>query len=121
MTPTGFEPAISASDRPQAHVLHRTDCLLAFNYVEIVTVLRARRPRNRGLILGRGNKFYLLRFVQTGPGAYLFIWYWGALLPGVKRLGCEVDHSFQYSAKVKNEWMYTSTPPTLSWVARYSV
>jgi hypothetical protein len=30
---------------------------------------------------------------------------------GVKWLGCEVNHSPQSSAKVKNEYSYTSTPP----------
>jgi hypothetical protein len=70
MTPTGFEPAVPASERPQAHVLDRTDCLRAINYVEMVTVPRVRRPRNCGLILGRGNIFFLFQFVHTGPGAH---------------------------------------------------
>jgi hypothetical protein len=29
---------------------------------------------------------------------------------GVKQLGCEADHSYPSSAKVKNAWRYTSTP-----------
>jgi len=28
-----------------------------------------------------------------------------------KQLGCEVNHPPPSSAKVKNEWSYTSTPP----------
>jgi hypothetical protein len=36
----------------------------------------------------------------------------GGSLPGVKRLGLEVNHSPSPSAKVKNEWSTTSTPPT---------
>jgi hypothetical protein len=32
-------------------------------------------------------------------------------LPGVKRPGREADHSSPSSAKVKNAWSYTSTPP----------
>jgi hypothetical protein len=31
--------------------------------------------------------------------------------PGVKQLGCEADHSPPPSAKMKNVWSYTSTPP----------
>jgi hypothetical protein len=85
-----FEPVV---ERTQAHVLDRTHCLRAINYDEIVTELRARRRRNRGLILGRGNKFFLLRFVQTGPGAHPASYSLGtgggrALFPWVKRLGC---------------------------------
>jgi hypothetical protein len=34
----------------------------------------------------------------------------GALSPGVKRPGREADHSPPASAKVKDMWMYTSTP-----------
>jgi hypothetical protein len=34
-----------------------------------------------------------------------------ALSLGVKRPGCEADHSFPNSAEVKNMWIYTSTPP----------
>ena len=85
MPPAGFEPAIPAIGWPQAHVLDRTHCLRAINYVEIVTGLRARRPGNPGLILGRGNKCFLLQFVQTGPGAhpasYSMGTGWGALFP----------------------------------------
>jgi hypothetical protein len=35
----------------------------------------------------------------------------GALSPGVKRPGREVDHSPPASAEVKKMWTYTSTPP----------
>jgi len=31
---------------------------------------------------------------------------------GVKRSGCEADHSHPSSAKLKNAWSCTSTPPT---------
>jgi len=34
----------------------------------------------------------------------------GALSLGIKRLGREADHSLPSSAKVKNAWIYTSTP-----------
>jgi hypothetical protein len=39
-------------------------------------------------------------------------WIPGALSLGVKRQGREVDHSPPSSTEVKNEWSYTSTPPT---------
>jgi hypothetical protein len=42
-------------------------------------------------------------------------WVPGALSPGVKRPGCEVDHSPQTSAEVRKTWIYTSTPHTPSW------
>jgi hypothetical protein len=35
----------------------------------------------------------------------------GALSPGVKRQGREVEHSPPTSAEVKKMWIYTSTPP----------
>jgi hypothetical protein len=35
----------------------------------------------------------------------------GVLSPGVKQQGCEADHSLPSSAKVKNAWRYTFTPP----------
>jgi hypothetical protein len=38
-------------------------------------------------------------------------WVPGALFPGVKRLGREVDHSPPTSAEIKKMWIYTSTPP----------
>jgi hypothetical protein len=36
-----------------------------------------------------------------------------AFSPGVKRPGCEADHSPSASAEVKKMWIYTSTPPCL--------
>jgi hypothetical protein len=47
-----------------------------------------------------------------GKYGYMFLlsWYRDSF-PGVKRLGGDVDHSPPYSAKVKNEWSYTATPP----------
>jgi hypothetical protein len=46
-----------------------------------------------------------------GPPNLLFNGYWGALSPGVKRLGRKADHSPPTSAEVKKMWLYTSTPP----------
>jgi hypothetical protein len=42
----------------------------------------------------------------------------GDLSPGVKRQGCEADHSPPSSAHVKNAWIYTSTPPYVFMVWR---
>jgi hypothetical protein len=38
-------------------------------------------------------------------------WVQEALSPGVKRSGCEADHSPQTRAEVKKIWIYTFTPP----------
>jgi hypothetical protein len=38
-------------------------------------------------------------------------WVPGAFSLGIKRPGCEADHSPPSSAEVKNTWSYTSTPP----------
>jgi len=35
----------------------------------------------------------------------------GAPSVGVKRQGCEADHSSPSSAEIMNAWNYTSTPP----------
>ena len=35
--------------------------------------------------------------------------------PGVKQLGCEINHSVASGAEVKNEQSYTSTPSMPSW------
>jgi hypothetical protein len=42
-------------------------------------------------------------------------WVPGALSPGVKRPGREVDRSPPTSTEVKKMWIYTSTPHTPSW------
>jgi fatty acid desaturase len=43
------------------------------------------------------------------PTQPLIQWVPGALSLVVKCLGHEADHSSPFSAKVKNEWLYTST------------
>jgi hypothetical protein len=45
------------------------------------------------------------------PHTFIHSWVPGALSSGVKRLGCEADHSPPASAEVKKMWIYTSTPP----------
>jgi hypothetical protein len=46
-----------------------------------------------------------------GPSQPPIQWVPGALSLGVKRPGCESDHSPPSSAEVKNAWSYISTPP----------
>jgi hypothetical protein len=45
-----------------------------------------------------------------GPPSLLSNGHWGALSPGVKRPGPEVDHSSATSAEVKKTRIYTSIP-----------
>jgi hypothetical protein len=45
-----------------------------------------------------------------GPTQPLIQWVLGVLSLGVKRQGCEADHSPPSSAEVKKMWIYTSTP-----------
>ena len=46
-----------------------------------------------------------------GPPSLLSNWY-RCYFPGVKRPRRDVDHAPPSSTEVKNEWSYTSTPPT---------
>jgi hypothetical protein len=75
------------------------------------TGLRAGWSRVRFQV-GAGN-FSLLHRVQTGSGAYLASYPMGTsgAFPGGRAPRREAEHSPQFSAKVKNEWSYTSTPP----------
>jgi hypothetical protein len=61
--------------------------------VSIVTRLRAGRPRFDS---------------RQGQGMFLFA---TGSSPGLRRPGCEADHSPQSSAEVKNVWSCTSTTP----------
>jgi hypothetical protein len=70
------------------------------------------------LISGKGK-----RFSQTSSGAdsacsSVCI---GILFPGLKWLGCEADHSPQYSSEVKNERSSTPSPICLCVVSRVEV
>jgi hypothetical protein len=58
--------------------------------------------------------FFLLATMsrlRLGPTQPPIQWIMEALSTGVKWPGCEADHSAPSSAKVKNAWSYTSTPP----------
>jgi hypothetical protein len=69
----------------------------------------------RGSISGRGKRCFL-HSVQTGSGAHpiSFQMGTGALSPGVRRPGREVDHSPPYSVEVKNCGAITLLPHTSS-------
>jgi hypothetical protein len=51
--------------------------------------------------------------LALGPTQPPIQWVPGDLFLAVKWLGHEADHSPPSSAKVKNAWSYTSTPPIL--------
>jgi hypothetical protein len=56
--------------------------------------------------------FSLLQNAENGCGAHPSFYSMGTgFFPGLKRPGSEVDQSPPYSAEVKNEWSYTSSPP----------
>jgi hypothetical protein len=60
-----------------------------------------------------GGKIFLLSTssrLGLGPTHTPIQWIWGAFSLGVKQTGHETDHSPPTSAKVKNMWMYASTP-----------
>jgi hypothetical protein len=53
---------------------------------------------------------------DPGPIKLAIILVQGTLTAGLKRSGCETDHSPPPSAEIKNAWCYTSTlPNTFSW------
>jgi len=63
----------------------------------------------------KGLKFYVLATVSTlalGPIQPPIQGVPRALTPEVKWPGCEADQSLPSTAKVRNAWCYTSTPPT---------
>jgi hypothetical protein len=68
----------------------------------------------QGLDPGRGKRFVCSPKRADrllGPLSLLLNGYRGSV-PRVKWPGSEVYHSLPSSAEVKNEWSYTSTPPT---------
>jgi hypothetical protein len=75
----------------------------------------------RGVSPGRGKIFLLstssrLTLEPTQPSIQQLP---GAFSLGIKRPGCEADHSPQTSAEVENAWIYTSTPPCCGVVLNY--
>jgi len=67
---------------------------------------------DRGSILCKGRDFSHRHRVQTGSGAHspAYPTGTGEGFPGVKRLEREADHSFPFSAKVKEVCGYTPLP-----------
>jgi hypothetical protein len=66
-----------------------------------------------GSIPGGSKKFFFTSIALRPalvPTQTHILWVPGALSPGVKRPGREVDHSPPTSAKVKKMWIYTSSP-----------
>jgi hypothetical protein len=62
----------------------------------------------------QGLEIFLFTTVSRpalGPTQASLKWVLGALSLGVKRPGCEADHSPPSNADVKNAWSYTSAPP----------
>ena len=45
-----------------------------------------------------------------GPPTLILNGYWGSFL-GIKRPGCEINHSLRSSAEVKNKWIRTFADP----------
>jgi hypothetical protein len=67
-----------------------------------------------GLDSWQGLRIFLFTTMSRpnlGPTQPLIQWVLETLSLGVKQLGCEADHSLPSSAKVKNIWSYTFTPP----------
>jgi hypothetical protein len=79
--------------------------------------LQARPSQGQSLSPGTIKKFLFSMSSRPvlGPTQPPIQWEPGALSPGVKRPGREVDHSPLTSAKVNKTWLYTSTPHTPSW------
>jgi hypothetical protein len=109
---------------PLVHILSQTDSVhtipsylskIHFNIVLPSTVSRdsvvgiASPNRVKNFLFSKSSRPALR---STQPPIQ---WVPGALSPGVKRPGLEVDHSPPASAEFKNMWMYTSTPHTPSW------
>jgi hypothetical protein len=77
-----------------------------------VSILTGYELGNRGSIPDRAGPFSspLRPDRLWGPPSLLSSGY--QVFPwGVKRLGCESDHSPQSNAEVKNAWSYIYTPP----------
>jgi hypothetical protein len=73
------------------------------------------RLDDRGVRVGVpvGSRIFTTQIVQTGSGVHATSYTMGTRdsFPGVKRPRREADHSPPTNAKVKNMWIYTSTPP----------
>jgi hypothetical protein len=75
--------------------------------------LQAGQPRGRISNPGMVKNFLFSTSSRPALGSTQppIQWVPGPLYLGVKRQGCEADHSPPASAEVKKMWIYTSTPP----------
>jgi hypothetical protein len=75
--------------------------------------LRVGQPRGLSSSIDRVKNFLFSTSsrLALGPAQPPIQWVPGALSPGVKRPGCDADHSPPTSAEAKKTWIYTSTPP----------
>jgi hypothetical protein len=64
-------------------------------------------------ILAQARELSLLQNIQTGSGTNSASYFKGtrSFFPGAKWPGNEADQSPPSSAKIKNVWSYTTTPP----------
>jgi hypothetical protein len=70
-----------------------------------------------GLCSIPGNARFFSSPQRLGPIESPIQWVPGALSPGIKRLGCEVDHSPPTSAEVKKTWIYIYNHPPYVFMA----
>jgi hypothetical protein len=83
-------------------------------HVEFCIVISKTEMEMRNIVSGRGLGILLFTTVSRtalGPTQPPIQWGTRGSFPGVKRPGCEADHSPLSSVEVKNAWSYTSTPP----------
>jgi hypothetical protein len=74
------------------------------------------RPKGRSsnTVMVKNISFSMSSRPALGPTHHPIQCVSGTLSPGVKRPGCEADHSPPTNAEVKKIWIYTSTPPYAS-------
>jgi hypothetical protein len=82
-------------------------CILYQNLLRSAVQWQSYGPNDPGVQFSAGA---LRPERLCGPPSLLSNGYRGPLSPGVKRSGCEADHSTPSSAEVTNAWSYTSTP-----------
>jgi hypothetical protein len=85
--------------------------------VSIVTRLWAGKLRKCGSVFSRVKRCVSFPLICIGSGAHpaTYLVGDGDIFAGVKWLGHEVKHSLPFSAKIKNEWHFTSTSYVSLW------
>jgi hypothetical protein len=69
------------------------------------------RQRGRSSSPIRVKNFLFSTSSKPGSTQPFIQWVPGTVSPGVKRPGCEADHSPPTNAEFKIMWIFTSTPP----------